>query len=387
MTVPLRNRYLDPATHYVAEWTTTERLAQRTDAWRTLFENSIEPNPFYAPEYLLASAQLDKRDIRCVAIYRDGSRDSELVGLFPLQRARILDGFLVPALEFYFNDYTCRTTPLIHKDDPQGVWDCFLDRCLHTLDQPQKIISRLMPTAGAIHAALQAALAERGLAVAAFDVHQRAAVERPDRFLTAFAKIASARRSDMRRRRRRMRLDGHGEISTLKGSQITPDIIDAFLNLEASGWKGKAGTALGSREDTRAFARAAFASPNTELNVLTFNGQIIAADVCLNGGGVLYPVKTAYDESFSGYSPGMLLAIHMMRLIADGPGYTSADSCSIAGHIVETIWPDRLEIGAVTFATSTAVSRQSLDQMIGLIGNIRRLRRWVSQTLRSGKAA
>lgn len=387
MTVPLRNRYPDPATHYVAEWTTTERLSRRIGAWRTLLEASAEPNPFYGPDYLLASARLDGAPIRCIAIYRDGASDSELVGLFPLQRTRIVDGFLIPALEFYFNAYICQTTPLIHRDDPQGVWECFLDRCRHTVDQPQKVIGRLLLTEGKVYSALNAALAGQHLASAEFDGFSRAGILTKERFHDFFARISTQRRSDMRRRRRRMRLDGHGEIKIYRGAAITPELVDIFLKLEASGWKGRAGTALDGRTSTRDFAHAAFSGPNAELSILTFNGEPIAADAGLSAGGALHTVKTSYNEDMSRYAPGMMLAVQQLRRMSDQPDLLRVDSCSSAGHIVETVWSDRIAVASFAFATSPAVGKAQIDQMIALISNIRRLKRWLRQTLGGPNAA
>lgn len=386
MTVPLRNRYPDPATHYVAEWTTTERLSRRIEAWRALLASSAEPNPFYSPEYLLASAKLDGKPIRCVAVYRDGASDSDLIGLFPLQRTRIVDGFLVPAHEFYFNPYICKTTPLVHRDDPQGVWECFLDRCRHTADQPQKFIGRLMTTDGPVHKALLAALAAHHLPVAEFDAHERAAVFGKGRFQDHFARIASHRRSDLRRRRRRMRNDGVSEIISFRGDAITPERLDAFLKLEASGWKGRAGTALDSRSNTREFARMAFSGPHAELSFLMFNGEPIGADASIVAGGTLMTVKTSYREDMAKYAPGMMLAVQQIRRLSDDPEIHEVDSCALPGHILETVWPDRLKFVSVAFAASPKVEQVGIDQMIALIGNVRRLRRWFSQTLRAGNA-
>lgn len=383
MTVPLRNRYPDPATHYVAEWTTTERLARNVDAWRRLVTASVEPNPFYGPDYLLASARLDGRPLRCIAIYRDGAADSDLVGLFPLQRTRILDGFLIPALEFYFSPYICKTTPLVHRDDPEGVWACFLDRCRHTADQPQKIIGRLMTTDGPVCKALEAALTAGNLASATFDAHHRAALLTKARFQDHFARISSQRRSDLRRRRRRMRTDGHSEIKTYSGDAITPELIDAFLKLEASGWKGRAGTALDTRNETRDFALAAFRGPNAELSLLLFNGEPIGADANLIAGGMLHTVKTSYREDMAKYAPGMMLAVQQIRRLSDQPELCGVDSCAQAGHIIESVWTDRLPVASFAFATAPAAGQARIDQMIALIGNIRRLRRWLGQTLRA----
>lgn len=382
MAVALRNRYKDRSTHYVAEWTSISRLAQQTPAWRDLAARSIDPNPFYEPDYLLASVELTKKDIRAVAVYRDGSRDSELIGLFPLQRASVFDGAIIPALEFYRNDFICKTTPLIDREDPQGVWDSFIDRCAHSPDQPQKIIGNLMSLDSAAQTALMAALEARGLPSNVFGTYERAILGAPERFETAYRRIADKRRKDLARRRRKMRGEGVSINTNVSDAASKAKALDDFLRIEASGWKGKAGTAMACRPETKAFAERVFTAPNAEINILTFNAEPIAVECNLVSGGIIHTVKNAYVEEFAAYAPGLLIGLHNVRRMADSTQYKGIDSCAISGHVSGEIWPDRQRMGTIAFATSDQISQSSIDQMVTFIASTRRLKAWLSNALK-----
>jgi CelD/BcsL family acetyltransferase involved in cellulose biosynthesis len=382
MAVPLRNRYLDHATPFVAEWTSVSRLQSRKEAWRRLCDVAIDPNPFYAPEYLAASAAMDGRDIRCIAVYRDGSRDSDLIGLFPLQRASVFDGALIPALEFYRNDYVCLTAPLVDRDVPQAVWDCFFDRCVHSPGEPQVIMSRLHPAGEPGDDALQAVLKARGLAHCTIEAHRRAAIEKPDSFHSAFRKLSSSRRSDLGRRRRKLRTDGTSEMLSLRaGDPRIPAMVAAFLRIEAEGWKGKSGTAMACNPRTRAFAEAVFSSGDAEINALLFNGQPIVVDCMLRTQGVISTVKTAYDEAFSAYAPGLLACVHTIRQASEREDVTRIDSCAIENHVLNDLWPDRRPISWLGFATSDQLSASRLDQVVRLAQSAKRLKGWLREML------
>lgn len=378
----LRHGYREQPTAFVAERTSVNALGKNPAAWAALAHRSADINPFYHPEYLLAAAELQGKDIECIAVYANGARDSAMLGFFPLMRARMAEGALLPATEFFRNDYICLTTPLVDVGAAETVWESFLDCVAHTAGTPKLVLSRLSPLDCPTFAALQCVLSRRSLAHRTFETYERAFLNKTDRFQSVFSQIAPKRRRDLQRRRRRMRIDGHASIELLRGDQITPEAIEMFLNVEASGWKGKSGTALQSHAATRRFAERFLSSGDAELAVLRFNGQPIAIDANLVTRGTIHTVKTAYDEAFSSYAPGLTLGIHTIRRLVDNGDLQRADSCAVAGHVLEDIWPDRLRMGQLAFAAGATVTAERLDQIVTLSTSFKRLRTWLRTIVR-----
>jgi len=96
-----------------------------------------------------------------------------------------------------------------------------------------------------------------------------------------------------------------------------------FLQVEASGWKGAAGTAILSNERAKRFYEMLVNSLGNqggcEIHLLKTNGHTIAGQFCLVTGATSYMLKVGYDEEFSAVAPGqMLLAQTIDRYARDG---------------------------------------------------------------------
>lgn len=106
----------------------------------------------------------------------------------------------------------------------------------------------------------------------------------------------------------------HGDVSIDVTSPVPADVdaaLEAFMRIEASGWKRKAGSALAVNAATRAFFRSycRLAAGNGILRVLTLRiGQAVAASqLAVEVYGRLWLLKIAYDEAMARCSPGFLL--------------------------------------------------------------------------------
>jgi CelD/BcsL family acetyltransferase involved in cellulose biosynthesis len=89
------------------------------------------------------------------------------------------------------------------------------------------------------------------------------------------------------------------------------------FEVEASGWKGKAGTAVLSSPQTekfyRAIARAFQKTGELTLSSLWLDGRLIAFSFGLLHQNRLYLLKTGYNESFSAVAPGMVLRLAIVE--------------------------------------------------------------------------
>jgi CelD/BcsL family acetyltransferase involved in cellulose biosynthesis len=125
--------------------------------------------------------------------------------------------------------------------------------------------------------------------------------------------LTSHFRANMRRRRRRLAELGTISTDLCDGSDPASlkARLDEGLQLEAKGWKGRAGTAICQAADTLEFytalARQAGYDGQLRLWFLRLNGQAIAFQYGLQDGTRHLLLKPAYDETHGAIGPGHLL--------------------------------------------------------------------------------
>ena len=131
------------------------------------------------------------------------------------------------------------------------------------------------------------------------------------------ASMASKRRSDLRRRMRRLGEIGDVSFEVVDGTVELERRLDEGFAVEGSGWKGREGTAVGAGAETDRFYRlvARWASERGWLRLafLRLDGRAVAFDFSLETGGRHYLLKTGFDESLRSHAPGALLRKEMIR--------------------------------------------------------------------------
>jgi CelD/BcsL family acetyltransferase involved in cellulose biosynthesis len=101
----------------------------------------------------------------------------------------------------------------------------------------------------------------------------------------------------------------------------SPDDLEAELAegfaVEASGWKGEAGTAIVSQPETEAFYRGIAAAfhkrDELRLSRIVLDGEAVAFNYCLEHRGRLYGLKAGFDERFRKLSPGLVLQLAIVE--------------------------------------------------------------------------
>lgn len=143
----------------------------------------------------------------------------------------------------------------------------------------------------------------------------------------AFEVYASSLRpkfaTNLRRLNRKIeRLPGF-DVEFLEGDEAAPGHIDDFLRLEASGWKGRGGTAIlkNERESEfyRAFTKRLYERRWLEWHTLRAGGHAVASHMAIRTGRVLYLWKIAYDENYSAYAPGNVLMLRTIERAFESP--------------------------------------------------------------------
>ena len=99
--------------------------------------------------------------------------------------------------------------------------------------------------------------------------------------------------------------------------------LEQFMDLEAAGWKGRAGTAIRCEAWHRDYYRwlVEQASPRGEYTWYTLkaDGRPIAMYMCLRTHATEWALKTCFDEAFASYSPGNQLLFRIVERLTTDP--------------------------------------------------------------------
>jgi CelD/BcsL family acetyltransferase involved in cellulose biosynthesis len=166
------------------------------------------------------------------------------------------------------------------------------------------------------------------------------------------------RRKELKRLKARLSEQGDLVLARLlPGDDITPH-VQAFLALEASGWKGARGTAIQNDGQATAGLKAGLSAMHglgkLRFWTLRLNGAPVASLFALVDGGTAVLGKIGYDEAFSKYSPGVLLIIEATADLFADAAVQVADANAIPGHpMIDRIWRDRIACMDVIIGGST----------------------------------
>lgn len=316
------------------------------EEWQTLGRKALDPNPFFGPDFLRPFLEhMGQKGVRLLVL-RDRKSAHWLVAA-PVGRRR--QGLVLRANTTWATEYSPLGTPLVH---PQTT-DTALHGFLAAGAEPGGLFAiPYLPLQSETAAKLKSAAVRNSV------VFARAARAGHGAGATGAAQLAAAdsgkRRKEMRRLLRR--LGEHGEVRfvSLNGQEALQG-FEAFLHLEAAGWKGRAGTALLSLPETAAFARLAIeqraAIDGVRIDQLWAGDRLIAALVLFRDGGSVFSWKIAFDEDFARYSPGAQIALQALRTNLASDNFSGADSLAIPGHaMIEPLWRGRLNTGTLLHA-------------------------------------
>jgi CelD/BcsL family acetyltransferase involved in cellulose biosynthesis len=183
-----------------------------------------------------------------------------------------------------------------------------------------------------------------------FNRHRRALLAPGgERSLYVERAIGRHQQKELLRQRRRLSEAGAMLFTAATEPAAIGTALEDFFALEASGWKGWAGTASGDHEHLRHFVRTAVfglvVEGNAAVNRLLVDGRAIAAAIVLRSGRCAWFWKIAYDEAFARFSPGVMLSVEITRELVDDPNVTLADSCATANHpMIDRLWRERLAL-------------------------------------------
>ena len=329
-------------------------------AWDALARAAEMPNPFFERWFLAPSLeQFDTgRRVRLATLVEDG----RLVALMPLWRSARYHGHRLPHLAGWSHPNLFCGEPLIAPGHAERFWSTLLEWC--DTHERASLFAHLpaLPVDGASLPALRSvcARADRPMRVVASE--QRAALlsgPTPDEHLQRC--LERKRRKELARKRRRLEELGELRFTRQTDDAGLDDWVDDFLALEAAGWKGSQGSALGCAPATTAMFRESLAGAarDNRLERLAFHldGRPIAMLCNFIAPPLSFAFKTTYDESLAKLSPGVLLQVENLALL-ERADIALSDSCAAPGHpMIDHIWLDRREIVKVSIAIGGIVRR------------------------------
>jgi CelD/BcsL family acetyltransferase involved in cellulose biosynthesis len=122
---------------------------------------------------------------------------------------------------------------------------------------------------------------------------------------------------NLRRGRKQLEEIGPLVVESVSGGAMLDARLEEAMRVEASGWKGKLGTAILSQAHTQQFYRdmAHWAAERgvLRLYLLRLAGRVLTMCLTLQQHGVCYMLKGGYDENFKRYSPGNILTAALIE--------------------------------------------------------------------------
>ena len=317
--------------------------------WRALSERAAEPNAYYLPEWELAVNASARGRGNTAALSAWGDT-SQLIGLMPVISLWRACKIPLPAL-VSADPYGSLSTPLLDRDLGADAAASLLHQARRS--GAHALILRDMSLDSAAMKSFADVLRRDGLQPLVLQSHVRACLDATrdaDELLQEA--LGSKKLKELRRQRNRLAEHGAIRFEVARESKDVAAALKTFLQLEASGWKGQRGTALGQHAGDAAFIRRA-----TEGLAETGQCQIVtlragdtpaASAIVLRHQDRAFYFKLGVDERFAKFSPGVQLTLDLTRQLCADPSIRLVDSTANPGHpMINPIWRGRLAIGDV----------------------------------------
>ncbi len=334
---------------FAVEWRELLQLDAIADEWRALAARALVPNVFYEPAFVSAAAPVFGHDVGAVLVW-SGTEPRKLLGFFPARIEPRRYGLKLPVLVGWTHPFAPLGVPLVESEAAEPVLAAWLAYLADDARFSGLLLLPFLPEEGPFAAALRTVLRRARMPAADFNQHKRALLA-PDGDRSGYVErgLGPRKYRELRRTVRRLCEAGAVLFTTATGPADVKRAIDDFVELEASGWKGEAGTAAACDDDVRGFLKTAVAALAAEHKVaidrILLDGLPIAAAITLRSGDGAWFWKIAYDEAQARFSPGVMLTALVSERLAEDAAIAHTDSCATADHVVmNRTWSERLAL-------------------------------------------
>lgn len=328
--------------------------------WDDLATDASEANAFNESWFLrVALEQFDAEDNVQLFTLWNGN---QLIGLMPLSVQTRYGRWPMRHLQNWLHHNAFLGTPLVRRGYETDFWNSLLP--ILDCESGKALFAHFngLATDGPLALALKKVCRNQHRRYALVHREERALLEGGMSADVYFeSSVRSKKRKELRRQRNRLADEGTLTFS-YRGDTANLDEWSAeFLRLERSGWKGGNGSALDCSAQTRALfvdaLKGAAERGKLERLDVRLDGKPLAMlvnFVCAPGS---FSFKTAFDEDYARFSPGVLLQIENLALL-ERSDIAWCDSCAAEGHpMIDSLWTGRRAIGRYSVAIGGAGRR------------------------------
>jgi CelD/BcsL family acetyltransferase involved in cellulose biosynthesis len=339
-----------------------KEIREIVPSWDSLAKHAVEDNVYYTAGHVLpALDHIDRSlDVRFLTLWDR----STLAGLLPFVRRPSVPGLRAGAVAWQ-SSYTFSGTPLIAQDYLHRAALTMVEamaRCHHG----EWMIGKIK-THGPVASALASVLAEKHAPVRFLNSFQRASLEPKMGFEDHMTSVLSkSQRKNLAKRKRNLEKNVTLDYKSATHGQELKDAVSAFLRLEASGWKGKRGTALSVQCNTQKFAEEILSDTDgrsVRADMLLANGEPIAMVMTAFSGETGFTLKSAFDENYKSYSAGLLLEVELLKHFLDKPWAKRLDSSTYGAHVIDDFWPGRDDISDMVMSLAPTASELRINSL------------------------
>ncbi len=331
-------------------------LARHQADWTRLGQEALQASPVFDVPLISAAAngftshQGRPQAVLVWNVAPDGSRANVLIGAFVCSRSRARWGVPVSVFSMWRHKFTFMGLPLVHADHADRAFTAFFEWLDDSHNGRATFLFEKIPAEGLFYDALQRHLIRSGRLCSQFDLHERAAfrarVDNGNYFEHA---LSNKKRKEYRRLKNRLAEQGSLTFEAFGADGDVDAWCDAFLTLEAAGWKGRTGTALAKVEELEKVVRRGFAAEARDGNLLfwklSLDGVAVSMACGIRRGSQAWLLKIAHDESFVRFSPGVLLILELTNCAVERQSIDWIDSCADADHpMINHLWRERTSV-------------------------------------------
>lgn len=162
----------------------------------------------------------------------------------------------------------------------------------------------------------------------------------------------------LERFRRKMGRDFEAELALVEPPRDLEAELEDGFRVEASGWKGRAGTAIVSAPETSTFywelGRELAGRDALRLSRIALDGRTVAFDFCILHRNRLYLLKTGFDEELRRLAPGLVMRLSVIERCFE----SGLDAHELLGDASE--WKDKFATERREHASFDAYPRRPL---------------------------
>jgi len=336
---PLRTRLLRP----------DEIGPREGERWQSLAARAAEPNPFLERELLEPAFGRVAISSRLLVVEQDG----EWRACLPVERQRRWGRLPLPCLVGSRHSYAYLGTPLVAAGEIDATVQALLAASLAA--RCAVLVLPWIDVSGPVYAAFLRVLGRAGTGVLRADGFERAALQRgvDDDYIDRAKSPKHVR--NLTRQRRTLERAAGAPIACVDRS-ADPTAPAEFLALEATGWKGRNGTAMACDPAHGAWFEQICASMRAagrlQMLALEANGSTLAMKCNLVADEGAFCFKIAHDEQYARHSPGVLLEVDAVHCFHEQGRLQWMDSCAEPTNaMINGLWPDRRRLATVLLPT------------------------------------